>query len=452
MTAAISPRSNFHYKQLETPLRKTPFRQIGFGRLSGADMGERKTRFIQALKNNLQCPAVNVPNIDSVTIHYDGPLTAAEVQGSFGAVINPLGASLDNPPPGATQVDSTFAEPGKFQTYALVCAIQWRFDIDPVMFTAKVNSYTAPTSGVAKPVSPDIFVSQVGGSGNGDFGTTAALGIAAGTLTPAVLEWAWWAEFAFFYMTRGYYLQWQYGHNFNIINDSLRYTAYLPTNAQEGSASSSEIDLAFFLRKVNTYYVNSLNSGSIALAIDRVRAGNESLGAVAGQSVFHPSRSLETVGGTYGGAGLRPMLRGNAEFRRLSAPFLAWPGVPLGLKAQQQSSDDAGLMQAYLDAACGLGGPIPGTFTEFANINTGNTIAGTSGQTGVEPSLDSGGSVANSLELLAQRTVYKGGPFRISVAFKGWELTPDQAELLRSPDVRSTLQESCGCQVGWTGA
>jgi hypothetical protein len=450
MSMAVAPRSNFRGNRIEID-HDNPHRKIGFvGALPGMDKATKKDRFVAAMRKNLQCQSINMPNIDTVTIHYDGPLTPTEVQGSFGATINPLGAGLDNPPPGATQVDSTFAEPGKFQTFALVCAIQWRFDLDPIMWTAKGNAYTTPTSAVAKPVSPDVLVSQVGGTGNGDFGTTAALGVAAGTMTPAVLEWAWWCEMAFYYMTRGYNLQWQYGHNFNLLNDNLRYTAFLPSSAQEGSASSSEVDINYFIRTSNFYYASALASNSIFLSIDRIRAGNDTLGGVAGQSVYHPSRAFETVGATYGGGGLRPMLRGNAEFRRLTTPFLAWPGVPLGLKAQVQSTDDQLRMQNWFDATSGFGGTPPASFTDYSNITAGNTLAGTSGQTGVELSLDSG-PLAESLELFGQRTVFKGGPFRLSVGFKGWELTPEQAEMLRNQDVRDALQQGCGCQVGWMG-
>lgn len=448
---AVSPRSNFRSNKVDTD-RTSPFRQIGFGALPGADKAQRKERFVAAMRKNLQCQSINMPNIDTVTIHYDGPLTPAEVQGSFGATINPLGAGLDNPPPGATQVDSTFAEPGKFQTFALVCAIQWRYDLDPVMWTLKGNALTTPASAVAKPVSPDVFVSQVGGSGTGDTAAAGALGLTSGqTMLPATLEWAWWAEMAFFYMTRGYNLQWQYGHNFNLLNDTLRYTAFLPTNAQEGSASSSEVDVAFFVNQLNAYYVSALASTSIFIVPDRIRAGNDTLGGTAGLSTFHPSRAFDTVGATYGGGGLRPMLRGNAEFRRLTTPFLAWPGVPLGLKAQVQSTDDQKRMQNYLDATWGFGGNVPAAFTDYVNITAGNTVAGTAGTTGVELSLDTE-TLAESLELNSQRVPFKGGPFRISVGFKGWELTPEQAELLRNQDVRDALQQGCGCQVGWQGS
>jgi hypothetical protein len=426
--------------------KKAPHRQIGFGATPGATKDEKIRRFIGAMKRNMQCPSVNVPNIDTVTVHYDGPLSNANTLSSFGAVINPLGASVETPPPGASQVDSTFAEPGKFQTFALVCAIQWRYDVDPIAFTAKCNGVLSPTVASAKPVSPDAFVAQVGGAGAGDLAASGVLGNTS--MVPAILEWAWWAEMAFFYMSRGYNLQWQYGHSFNLLNDKLHYTAYLPSSAQNGSASSSEIDLQLFLNRVNTYYTNTLGSPYTALLIDRMRAGNSTLGGTAGLSTFHPSRAFETVGGTYGGTGLQSLLQGNSEFRRLAVPFLAWPGVPLGLKAQVQSSVDQVLMQKYLDATCGFGGTAPASFTESSLVNTGNSVAGTSGTTGVELSLDPAGALSESLEMLAQRAIFKGSPWRITVGFKGWELSPDQAEMIRQEEAtRTMVSQGCGCMV-----
>ena len=435
--------------------KKTAPRQIGFGGLPGDNRDDKVKRFVGAMRRNMQAPSVNVPNIDTVTVHYNGPLSPQNVTQSFGATINPLGASVEAPPPGAAQVDSTFAEPGKFQTFALVTAIQWRYDVDPIAFTAKVNALLLAnaTSVVSKPVSPDFYVASVGGAGTGDSAVAGVLGLATGqVMTPAVLQWAWWAELAFFYMSRGYNLQWQYGHSFNLLNDKLHYTAYLPSSAQNGSASSSEIDISLFLNRMNQYYVGTLGSTTIGIAIDRMRAGNDTLGGTAGLSVLHPTRAFDTVGGTYGGTGLQSLLQGNKEFRKLAVPFLAWPGVPLGLKLQVQSSVDQLLMQQQLDATNGFGGVIPGTFTDSPLITNGSSIAGTSGTTGVELSLDPSGALAESLQLNAARTIFKGSPWRMTVGFKGWELSPEQAEMIRQDDgIRQMVSAQCGCQVAPPG-
>lgn len=455
--------------------RNHPSRSIGLGKplpteaRAGLSLGETRQRaFLNMVKQGwTQCPTYNLPIIDNLTLHYDGPLTTQAIQQTFSNTINPLGANQQSPPPGCTNVDTTFAEPGKFQTFAFVCAVQWRLDPEPVVFAAKGNSVVVPAAAVAKPVSPDAFVTQLNGAGIADLATAGSLGLTAaqgttvGNYLPAILDWSGWFEQAAFYMTRGYNLIWQAGHNQLLMNDQLRYTAYVPSNAQDGSASSSEQPLAFYIRRTNAYY-KQLGSSRLFLGIDRTRIGNQALGGTAGLSVFRPTRAYETVGATYGGVGVRQLLRGNNEFRRLTQPVMFWPGMPIGLKAQQTSADDANLMQAYLDIAfsgyspVGLpasgAGTIPASFTDDSLIASGNSIAGTAATTGVEPSLDSP-SVANSLELPAQRDYYKGGGFKVTVAFKGYEMTPEQADAWTNDvNIRRAVETECGCGMVFPGA
>lgn len=436
---------SFKWNQIDRAPSDSPLnaaghmRRLGMGASLGrGDASDRKNRFVGMVRGLAGSPTYNFPTIDSVTLHFDGPLTTSQVNATFGQKINPLGVNQESPPPGCTQVDTTFAEPGKFQTYVLICAIQWRIDIEPLSFTAKGNAWTTPTTGSAKPVSPDMFNVPDLSTANGTLGLTGNQ-----TMTPADLEWGWWQDLAFYHMFRGYNLYWQYGNRFSILNDNLRYTAFIPGNSQEGSASSSEVDINYFARQTNDYYREQLSTPSIFLTPDRTRLGNMTLNEAAGLSVYRPTRAYETVGATYGGMGTRNMLKGNGEFRRLAAPFIAVPGMPLGLYAQQNSNDDAQIMRNYLDASYGFVGGVPAQFTEDANINVGPGVAAT-GNIGQEPSLDSP-SAPQGQQLLAQRTVFKGGRFKVSVAFKGFELTPDQADLLKDVSMLEAIKSDCGC-------
>ena len=413
--------------------------------VNGTSDAERRKRFIGMIATAQNTPTYNVPTIDSVTLHFDGPLTDTAIQGTFSNVINPLGANEGSPPEGCTQVDTTFAEPGKFQTFALVCAIQWRMDFEPFEFTAPINGWTSPISGAAKPVSPDAFTLA-------DVAANGTLGLLAGqTMVPGSLEWGNWIGQAFYYMTLGYNLQWQYGHNYNIINDNLRYTAYVDNAQQQSGASNSEVDLEFYLRQTNNYYRNVLDSPFTALMLDRTRLGNMTLGEAAGLSVFRPSRAYERVNTTFGGQSVRSRLKGNSEFRKLTVPFLAWPGVPLGLKAVVSSSDDQLRMQQFLSATYGFGGSAPAQFTEDLNVNVGGGVAElTGGVTSQEPSLDSG-NAPHYVQTYAQRMPFKGGTWKITVAFKGYELTPDQAALVQNIDMRTAIMSECSCQMGPAG-
>jgi hypothetical protein len=447
--------------------RQSPGRSVGLGRpLPNVVRGNmspveaKRAQMIGAIKMGWkQCPTYNLPVIDSVCLHYGGPLTSLAVQQTFGPTINPLGANQQSPPPLCEAVETTFAEPGKFQTFAFVCAIQWMLDVEPEIGVFRVNSVIAPTSPVNKPVSPDFFAAVPT-----DIATSGALGLSAtqspsGNFLPGYLNWGVWQELVAYYMARAYSLFWQVGHSQYLTNDPLRYTAFVPSNAQDGSASNSESELLWMIRRTNAYYRTALATSRIALMIDRVRVGNKTLAGTPGLSVFHPSRAYETGGVTYGGMGLlSKLLKGNQEFRRLTAPVMFWPGQPIGLKAQVSAGDDQILMQQWLDASfsggpTGLGaGLVPASFTEDANISAGPTIAGSANLTGVEPSLDAV-EADNGIQPFAQRDYYKGGSWKLRVAFKGFELTPDQAEMWTNDKLlQDAVKQECGCSMAFPGA
>jgi hypothetical protein len=429
------------WKQLPSRREK-----LGMGRIApmgnnglGATSQDRQ-RFIGTVAAALQAPAYVLPNIETVRWHFDGPLLDADVAATFGASIDPLGSGRNNPPAGCNSVESTMAEPGKFQTWTLIMAVGIHLEPEPLSFTAKGNSWgPAPTTSTKQPVSPDDFAlidSTI---------ATTTLGLAAGqTLVPADLEWAWWIEKAFWHMSRAYNLVWQWGQSTLLINDSLRYTAYTPSNGQDGASSSSEIDVNAYIRQTNNYYVQTLGANQILLPIDRTRLGNMTLGGNAGSSVYRPTRAYETVGATFGGMGLRGAFRGNAEWRKLSTPFLMKPGVPIGLRMDVTNSDDQAFMQQWIAASQLLNGSVPADFTSFNNVATG---AGVTGGTlvGMEPSLDTP-VAAQGITTIIDRVIYKGGTWKMTVGLKGFELTDDQAQLVATDSTfRSQLMEGAGC-------
>jgi hypothetical protein len=119
--------------------------------------------------------------------------------------------------------------------------------------------------------------------------------------------------------------------------------------------------------------------------------------------------------------------------------------VPIGLKAVQSNNDDSALMRQYLSATYGFGGAVPiATIVPDANIALGASVAGTAGTTGAEPSFDNP-VAARTQQLNSQRDVFKGGTWKLTVAFKGFELTPDQAAMVTDPDFQSVIQSECGC-------
>jgi hypothetical protein len=344
------------------------------------------------------------------------------------------------------------AEPGKFQTHVLVLAIGWHCTPEPMVFTAKGNAFLTPTSAVAAPVSPDAFDSQ------DNTGTTGPLGAAASSLFPAWLDWGGWQENAFYHMAHGYNLVWQMGNRTMLLNDSLRNTMYVPSNAQTGSASSSEQDITWYARLTNNYYRSAtlgVTPTYIFLPLERTRIGNFTLTptggtATAGLSVFRPTRAYETIGATYGGMGIRQALAGNEEFRRLKMPFLMKPGVPIGLRADValNNSNDVSEMQQWLAASFAAAGGtsfgVPALMSVDQFINAAVGVAG-GGAVGMEPSLDST-VAAQPITTFQQRVGFKGGSWKLAAIIKGFELTDAQAEYLKDENVQAGLA-SCGCQT-----
>jgi hypothetical protein len=403
--------------QRETPTRKAV---LGWVPKSADD----NKRFVGRLTQQLASPTYNLPTIESVRVHFDGPIAPQDINGFFGETINPFGCSAVTPPPGATTVESTFAEPGKLQTYGLVCAIGFHLEPIPWIWTTTGNAFLTPETAVTKPFSPDVFT-----------GADAAMT----GLIPAVVDFGGWQERAFYHMVRAYNLIWQFGSRTNIVRDSLRYTAYVPSNAQDGSASSSLRDSGYDVHQGNQYYVNNLGSPYIFLTMDRIRVGG--IGATApgpaGSSSFRPYRN-DLVAATYGGAGVRAYLRGNTDFRKLTVPYLLKPGVPIGLRAEQSDPEEHGMMQAWLSATDQLGGTIPATFTDSPLLSAG---AGTGAQ---ELQLD---NTVVSETTLAQRMYFKFAPFKVTETIKGFELTDDQADALKAVDLSTALMQECGVQM-----
>jgi hypothetical protein len=437
--------------------RGNPRRSLGFGapRLrKGMGVNDPDVkRFIGRVAQDLRNPSYYIPVIESVTIHYGGPLTPQQVDSNFGSQFSPFFFNKQVVPPGVLSIQSSFVDPGKCQVDTLICGISFTVEPDPVVFTAKGNVFTKPTVGTRKRVSPDFYTANdlvtVGGFN--------ALGMVPGEqVAPAYLDWAGWTEQAFYYMVRAYALQWQMGSNHLLLNQDLRYVAYMPSNAQEGSASSSEQDVEFYARRANDYYENNLGSLFEFSPIDRTRVGSFT---AAGQNVgnFRPSRAYETAGATYGAMGLRAYIKGNTEILRLSAPYLMPKGVAIGLQCQvnEVGSLDYNLMKAYFSSTFGFAGVTPPVLSEDVNVTAGFNTAGPTpsdltfstvggANTGNELTLDAT-PVPVPQQVPSGRVPIKGGPFKIRMAIRGWELDDATSAAVRDPDITAAIQRECGC-------
>jgi hypothetical protein len=428
MKTRISPLSN---KRGTDPKNTT----IGFGQTTGFGTPQD---IVNLMKPYVNCAIHAMPTVAKVQWQFAGPIAREDTLRTLGASIDILGSGAN--PPGVAE---TYHTPGLingvFQTHLLACAVGVHLETDPQGWTARGNAFTAPTMGVPASFSPDVFTIR---------DQATAWGDAAAPVAPAFLRYGTWANDAFWYMVRAYNLRWTYGSLLNILDEQLRDTAYMPPNAQEGSAGTSQQDIAEWVRASNEYYVGTLESPLIFQKVDTLRVGALSTLGGGGGGVFAPSRDFEFVDTVYGGADLRSKLACNSEFRTLSNPYILKPGVPIGLKFEEQNTLLADQFRAQFDAGAGSAGSsamssgtIPANFTDFANLSIG---AGTPFN---ERTID-GVTVTNQVQ--ANRVEFKAGEALMSNELKGWEISESLAAVIRdNADVAAALCSECGCYVGW---
>lgn len=394
--------------------------------------------FVDAIRNSVGAPIWNMPIIESSRGTFGGPMLDVDITRLFGARINPFGWSESTA--GLDSFDTTLAQNGQLQCPTLVCAIGWKIHPEPLCFTVQGNAWTTPAAPVAQPFSPNVFTVH-------DIANAFGAAIAAGTqvFEPAVLEWGWPQNYAAWHMVRGYHLRWMIGQHTNIFDESLRNTAYMPPNAQEGSASSSEVDTLEFIRRVNERYNGQLASALSFLKFDAIRLGSVFAGAL-NVGIFTASRASELVGATYGGMDLRSMIGGNSEFRKLTIPYFMNAGIPIGLYAQESDEFQADIMREYLSVTQtpGTGGPaVPPPIVDAANITAGATAGGAG--IALERTLDAG-PTNEPQTFLSQRRLFKGGDLKIEVDLKGFEVDEDWYNVLKNnPELRDAFMCECGC-------
>lgn len=423
-------------------------RVLGLGRpintmmvAKAANLREGLGNVCDAIKSSLACPVWNMPVIEQVRWGMDGPQTDLSIKKNFGAEIDLFGS--DKGADGIDFIETTMAQPGETQTHMICTAVLFHLEPAPFNFTAKGNAWTHPTTGSTQPPSPDVFTQNDRVNG--------ALGAAIGGTTPtqvflpALIEYGWWAGLASWHMSRGYNMRWRIGQHTNVMDEVLRHVAYVPVNAQEGSASMSELDLAQIVRDMNNRY-ESLGSALDFLKVNRVRIGSVGTGA-ANLGIFRPSRDEELVGVTFGGVDICSPLRNNSEARKLSVPYWIQKGVPIGLFLQENDTDQGNQMREAMSITNSFGGAIPPIVTDAGNINSVPDGTG-SGNVALERTLDT--SPANVPQQVdAERAIFKAGPFKLTLGVKGFEVDDDWYNACQNnADLRSIIMSEC--KTAWT--
>ena len=80
-------------------------------------------------------------------------------------------------------------------------------------------------------------------------------------------------------------------------------------------------------------------------------------------------------------------------------------------------------------------------------ISTGSSAGApgwVSGETSTEPALDET-SDFDTINVYGERTIFKGGNWRLTVGFRGFELQPEQQTFLLDPAFLDRIKSECGC-------
>lgn len=445
--APLNPRKPFKagFKPIK---REVEIAKVGLGEpldiakvkaLGGGDIktGLGQVGLYNIVKGSMDCPAYTMDTIHQVRWTILGAISDAAIEKNFSSTIDLFGNSKSVD--GVAMVESTMPQNGELNTHMLACAIGFHVEPEPMGFTVQGNFWSTPVAGVAKPPSPDVYtVADVtGGSLGAQF-----TGNNPQVIRPGVLEWGWFQNYVAWHMVRAYDLRWAIGTKYNIVDEVLRHTAYMPPNGQDGSSGLSEVDIFAAVRRANDYY-EALGSPLVFLPIDFIREGVLAAGGPFGE--FRPSRAFELAGVTYGGMDLRHMLRGNSEFRKLDLPYIIGAGIPIGLYLQETDSSQGDIMRDYLSITGGRqgNGAFPELVLPAANINAGPTAGGANVM--LEQSLDAPvTNVAN--QVYAERYVQKMGDIKLSMLVKGRELDGDLYTTLKNnPEIRDALCSSCEC-------
>lgn len=381
------------------------------------------------------CPIYNLPTIEEVRWTLDGPMADTDVVDTFGVNIDLFGSAKQVP--GVAYVESTMAQNGELQTPTLICAIGFHVEPEPFCFTAIGNAWSHPVAAGAQPPSPNQFTQL--DRFNGSLGAAFATGAPTQFMVPAIMEWGWWANYVAWHMSRGYNLLWKIGQHTNIINDVLRNTAFMPDSGQDGSSSSSQVDMVDVTRRLNDKY-DALGSGMNFLKVTHQRIGTVTTAPGIFNGLFLATRAYDLVNATYGGINLRSALRNNSEFRALRVPYLVDKGVPIGLTTQENDPVQAGLMRRYLSASQGQGNAIPPFITDEQNVNAVPTATGAAVM--LEQTLDVAPALIVNVaqQIDADRALFKGGELKIGMKVKGFEVDEDWHTMLtNNPDLRQIV-------------
>lgn len=378
------------------------------------------------------CPIYNMALVHEVGWTYSTQLDV-NVTANFQDEIDPFGKGKSVN--GIQFVESTMPQTGETNAAFVACAVMLHMEPEPFYCSIPGNAWTHPTVPAAQPISPNDWTHL--DLVNGAFGSAVAAGTQA--YVKAFLDWGKWVGYHFWHMARGFRCVWKQGRHTRIFDDLARHTAFVPPNTQNGSASSSDVDVLDLVRRTNDYYDSVLGSALDFLKVNRIRQGftSTTTGGVP-TGMFRVSRDLQEAGVTYGGIEVHSLFKGNSEFRKLAVPYFIDPGVPIGLILEETDPVESNLMRRNLSATQSFDDGIPPIWTDDENILAVPDLGAD------ELSLDPV-PVATAQTSDAGQAYFKGGEGKLRLGVVGFEMTRDQWSALNTDaELRDAVTRECG--------
>lgn len=379
-----------------------------------------------AAEKCLRCSFGNVPVVEEVVWTIPVPLTSEEATATFGDTVNLLSGSSSVP--GVASIDSTFLINGILQTDILAQGVGVHVFHEPMSWSTIGNAWTAPSSVVAPPPSPDVFTeNDLLGSAMSDSVDTSG-----DNFGPAVFEFGadvWRAGWNFI---NAYQFQWRTSQRELVLNELAADVSYFGSFADAQASGTSEVPIIEFVAATNAIY-RSKGSGSIFLPVNFRRVGSVNGGGDVNVGVFHPTRDFDLAPVTWGGLRWQGYGCKGQMYRPVESPCFLERGIPIGMQFVVQDAVHQALM---LQALTITNDPLGTNIEPDANLSaeteidplpatpgtpttTPITLGGVN--TMLEQTLDAAPVlVAQSVNV--SRQIFKGGILKIGIKIKGWEM------------------------------
>lgn len=414
-------------------------RQFGLGK-SPQGMGQDVMAHWAA--QSLQSGFTQVPVIEYVTTTFALPILDEDIDSTFGDQINIM-TNPDNVA-GSKSLDSSFAINGILQVDMLVVGFGAHFFAEPQSTTVLGNAISPVPPAGSVNVSPDAYTINdiISGSLGPTLGTGGTLGTS--TISPALLEWGAPAWNAMWHAMNAYQFNWIVQQRYAIIQELLADVAYFGPYAEGSGMSDSQEAAQRFANRANFQYSEAGYTGAfVPINAQRIGSLTTTAPGATNHGLYHPTRAYDECNVTWGGLRCQNSAGGTTSpFRKLPKPVLLEKGIPINMKLVAQDAYHQSEMQRYLSITDR--NTVGGTFNAvvpFAPGSGGLTVS--NANTFLELTLDPTPVTAAQV-VQTDRTLMKGGAFKMAVLVKGFEVWGAWRQYLTNLVMNGTINSPTG--------